>query len=94
MTDDRTPTAETIRDRIRHLLGNNLLIPSEKMDIDLVENGVVDSADFMSLFLLIENEFGIVVEAADLVFDNFRTTDRMTAFVMSKILRREVRSSE
>jgi acyl carrier protein len=74
-----------VRLRIRQLLQDSLLVPSECLGVDLVENGVIDSADFMELFLFIEEAFGIQVEAADLVLENFRTVDQMTAFVLSKV---------
>jgi acyl carrier protein len=85
MSDRVQPAMEAaVRDRIRDLLLNSLLVPADHLDSDLVATGVIDSADFMALFMLLEREFGIEIQAGDLVLENFRTIARMTSFVRSK----------
>lgn len=81
MSEDRLTA---VRERIQALLRDSLLVHPESADVDLVDTGAVDSADFMELFLLLEREFRIEIAAADLVLDNFRTIASMAIFVLAK----------
>lgn len=49
------------------------------------ERGELDSMAFLEFILLIEREFGIVVETSDLDEANFATTTATTAFVKHKL---------
>lgn len=74
----------TVHERVRRILEASLLVPTEYVHADFVDAGVIDSADFMELFALLEQEFGIAIDASDLALENFRTIDRITAFVEAK----------
>src|SRR5208283_3008271 len=50
----------------------------------LLESGIVDSLGVLDLVHFIEREFSIAVADDDLVPENFRTIDRIVAFIESK----------
>ena len=70
--------------RIMRLLRDSLLLEPSNTNTDLIEGGVIDSAGFMELFVLLENEFGIQIELADLDLDHFRTVQDIASFVINK----------
>ena len=70
--------------RIEQLLRHSLHLGPFVADTDLLEGGMIDSAGFMELFVLLENEFSIRIEGADLVLEHFRSASRMADFVMEK----------
>src|SRR5262245_19922687 len=53
-------------------------------EVDIVDSALVDSAGFMALFNELEDEFGLVVTAADLDLENFRAARRIARFVAAK----------
>ncbi|MDR3509381.1 MAG: acyl carrier protein [Caulobacteraceae bacterium] len=70
---------------VRQLLLTRLLLSADQLESDLVEDGIIDSADFMDLFLLLEETFGIVIAAEDLILENFRSADQISGFVARKL---------
>jgi acyl carrier protein len=69
---------------VQRLLDESLHLGPVDADADLVEGGMVDSAGFMELFVLLEDQFAIRIEAGDMDLAHFRTARRMAAFVMEK----------
>ncbi|WP_338597084.1 acyl carrier protein [Saccharopolyspora sp. SCSIO 74807] len=70
--------------RIRELLAENLFIEDAAADSDLIASGQLDSAGFMQVFALLEEDFEISIELADLDREHFRTMLRMADFVDRK----------
>lgn len=79
------PEGNLVTNRIVELLKISLLLNPQSPDSDLVETGLIDSAGFMELFAILEEEFDIVIEVNDLILENFRTVRHMAAFVALKI---------
>lgn len=50
----------------------------------LLENGVIDSINIIELVLFLQQTFGIEVDDADIVLENFDSIDRLTAYVERK----------
>ena len=67
--------------RVSSIFSNhlNLLVPSR--DTDLFEEGILDSLVFVDLLVHLESEFDVVVAPEELEFDDFRTINRIAAFV-------------
>lgn len=78
------PEFDAVTDRILWLIRSSLLLDHPSIDTDLVEAGMIDSAGFMELFVVLENEFEIEIKMDDLDLDNFRTVERMAGFVIYK----------
>ena len=54
-------------------------------DTSLIENGVIDSLGIFQLVSFLESGFGIRVEDAEIVLENFRTIDAIEQFVRGKL---------
>jgi methoxymalonate biosynthesis acyl carrier protein len=76
---DRTDSAR-VADELRQFLEAKLRTPI-RADLDLFSSGTVSSMFAMELVVHLERTFGIVVAGPDLMMDNFRTVDAMTALV-------------
>ena len=77
-------TTETIK----RLMSDNLTWSGSWQDVDddypLLEKHVIDSLGMVRLIGLLEEEFAIEIDDEDVVPDNWRTIERIAAFVDSK----------
>jgi hypothetical protein len=73
---------DDIRDRIARLYAS--LAPGGR-PLREGERGELDSLAFLEFIMLIEREFGIVVETRDLEEANFATTASTVAYVRGKL---------
>lgn len=73
--------ARELEDRLLRRVHESFGIVIPSPDVDLLESGLVDSLTFVELLVLVEREFGVGVELAELDLDDFRSVRRITAFV-------------
>lgn len=77
------PTDSLINDYISRELttkpGLNL-----KNDTPLFDSGILNSLSLIKLVLFLEQQFGVVVPAEELVPENFKTIDAMCSYLQSK----------
>lgn len=59
----------------------HLEIPSP--DTDLLETGVLDSLAFVELMLHLEQDFGVTIALEQLELANFRSLERIAAFLLN-----------
>jgi len=59
----------------------HLEIPSP--ETDLLETGVLDSLGFVELVLHLEKEFGVKITLEHVEIDNFRSVERIAAFLLN-----------
>lgn len=59
----------------------HLEIPSP--ETDLFETGVLDSLGFVELMLHLEQEFGVKITVEQVEIDNFRSVERIAAFLLN-----------
>ncbi|HKT48020.1 MAG TPA: acyl carrier protein [Candidatus Acidoferrales bacterium] len=52
--------------------------------VDLLESGILDSLGILDLVSFVEQTFGIVVNDEELVPENFRSIESLSAFVLAK----------
>lgn len=69
----------SVRAFVRHQVA-----PDLADHIDIFDTALVTSLFAMQLVTFVEQTFHLVVESDDLDLDNFRSIDRLTAFVTSK----------
>lgn len=69
------------KQNIREFLENFISEEDFADDDDIFELGLVSSLMAMQLVLFVEKTLGIRVESEDLNLDNFRSIDRMDAFM-------------
>lgn len=55
-------------------------------DLNLIEQNVIDSLSIVELSVLLEQWYGVRVEATELVYDHFRSLGAIAAFIESKQL--------
>ena len=72
------------RTTIREFLGQYFHIGGISDSEDIFSLGFVDSMFAMQLVLFLERTFDVQVEDDDLVMDNFKSVDSMTAFLARK----------
>lgn len=80
----------SIEKQIRvYILENFLFTDDESMlanDDSFLENGFIDSTGIMELITFLEEEFGLVVEADEMIPKYLDSVDRITAFISMKAL--------
>ena len=74
-------TAEAITADLVTFLGNRTR-QTVATDLDLFGSGLVTSLFALELLVHLEGAFGVTVAGPDLVLDNFRTVEAMTALVL------------
>ena len=74
----------TMNDRILDLIERDLNIQLESRGVNLFDSGLIDSAMFVDLLMLLETEFEIEVSLEELDPKNFATVDLISDFVESK----------
>lgn len=74
--------------RVAGILQDRLKIETVSEDTDLFAAAALDSLGLVELLLGLEEEFGISISAEDLELDRFRSIAAITAFVSSKLVRR------
>lgn len=80
------PTGEMVE-----LLRRELTIDVDDPDCDLIDRGLVDSLGFTTLFVAVEDRYGIEITLDDLDLERFRTPRLIGEFVAAKLTERERR---
>jgi acyl carrier protein len=79
-------TEQAIREKIRGHILENLMFTDDPSrlpdDASLLEMGVIDSTGVLELVLLMEENFGMKVQDAEIIPENFDSVDRMVSFVL------------
>ena len=68
-------------DSVRRLIADRLHIDEPAPDLDLIDNGVLDSLALVEILFELERTFGIELALEELDIENFRTPTRIAAFV-------------
>ncbi len=76
-----------VEDRIRAYIAENILFSDTYAypdDASFLKEGIVDSSNVLELVMFVEQAFGITVDDAELLPDNFDSVARMAAYVRRK----------
>ena len=68
---------------IEELCGDEIV--KEDPDIDLLEEGLIDSLDYIELLLKIEDEFGLKMSPSELTREEMATPNRIVAVVEKRL---------
>lgn len=60
-------------------------IVKEEPDIDLLEEGLIDSLDYVDMLVRFEDSFGIVMSPSELARDEMNTPAKIVAQVLKRI---------
>ena len=69
---------------IEDLCGDEIV--RENPDIDLIEEGLIDSLDYIEMLLIIEDEFGIKIAPSELTREEMSTPNRIISTIESRII--------
>ena len=76
-----------IENQIKQFILKNLYFADKNSlgdDDSFLETGVVDSTGVMELVAFVQTEFGVTVEAQEIVVDNFDSVSKVARFVRRK----------
>lgn len=77
-----------IKEKIRKYIAENILFSSNGFpysdSTSFLDNGIIDSMNVLELVMFIEENFGVTVNDADVVPDNFDSVDRLADYVQRK----------
>ena len=76
MTDDKT-----IATRVGAVFAATFHLEAPRADTDLIDNGILDSFQFIELLVQLECEFGLRIELSDIDLDDLRTLERIADLV-------------
>jgi acyl carrier protein len=79
---------QNVGERVAAILAHRLQVEGISESTDLFEASALDSLGLVELLVGLEEEFGIAISAEDLELDRFRSIAAISAFVSSKIERR------
>ena len=75
-----------MEEKIRRILFNiSKEIKTTDTSENLLETGIIDSADIFTLVTALEKEFGIFIDGEDVIEKNFLSINNIIAFVKSKL---------
>ncbi len=81
-------TVDVIKLNIREFLSKQLLPLTRIRDLgdgdSFLEKGILDSTGVLELVGYIESEFGVRVEADEIIPENLDSLDRLSAFILGK----------
>lgn len=73
---------ERILDILAELCADDIV--KEDLDIDLREEGLIDSLDYIELLAQIEEEFGLVLSPSELTREEMRTPRKILKTITNK----------
>lgn len=79
-----------INNYISHELVSNPGVLPLQHDSSLLASGILDSLAVLKLVLFLEEEYGIVMDAEDVLPENFETIDAICARLRSRLQGQEV----
>jgi len=78
----------SVEDMVRDYIVQNILFSSNgypyQDDTSFLENGIIDSMNVLELVMFVEQKFGVKVEDAEIVPDNFDSINKLSAFIRRK----------
>lgn len=77
-----TLTREGAADAVARLFAEGLHVEVSEAGLDLIEAGLLDSLLLVELIVEIERRFGMTVPMDDLELENFRSIERIAAYLV------------
>ena len=77
-------TDRRLHDRLITLLHEKLHLDVPSPDTDLIDEGLLDSLQFVQLVLHLEEDFGMHISLEDLGIDHFRSVTSIAEFVANR----------
>ncbi|WP_322507818.1 acyl carrier protein [Anaerolinea sp.] len=78
----------SIEELIRTYIAQNILFSSNGFpypdDASFLENGIVDSMNVLEIVMFVEEKFGIKVEDAEIIPENFDSVTQLASYIRKK----------
>lgn len=83
-----------MREKIKEFFINTNLVPDTLKnefndDLNLIDNGIIESFNIISLVIFIENNFNIKFSSRDMSATNFKTIKTIEELILRKIKERD-----
>jgi D-alanine--poly(phosphoribitol) ligase subunit 2 len=75
--------SDAIIERLGAIFVESLHIEAPPPDVDLFENGIIDSLQLVELLVQLEQRFGVQIAIESLDLDNLRTLGRIARLVVA-----------
>lgn len=77
-----------IESKIRQFLAENFIL-SEQLnqlgsDDSFLESGIIDSTGILELIFFVEEQFGVQIDASEVLPENFDSVNRLIAYIQRK----------
>jgi len=76
---------EVIRAGLEEIFSSSFHIDLPTSDTDMIDNGILDSFQFVDLVFQIEQRFGVQIEIDEIDLDDFRTLACIERFVSRRV---------
>ena len=76
--------AEQLTERLGALFAETFRVKAPGPDSDLLDEGILDSFQFVELLVQIEKRFALRIDIGDVDLDELRTLDRLARMVLRK----------
>ena len=73
-----------LQEQISQFFAEDLKLEVPSVELDMVQNGLLDSLTFVNVLLYLEQEFGIEVSLDDLEVNNFCSIEKIARFIMQR----------
>lgn len=73
---------DKILDMLEDICGDDIV--REERDINLLEEGLIDSLDYVELLLNVEQEFGIVISPSELTREEMDTPNKIISVITGR----------
>jgi len=80
-------TKEQIQTILKEKIASEILnLPERKLLVDepIISSGVIDSFSLVDLAMLVEDEFGVIIEDTELNTDNFDTIQGLAEIIFAR----------
>lgn len=78
----------SIENQIRNYIAQNILFSSDGFpypdEASFLENGIVDSMNVLEIVMFVEEKFGIKVEDAEIIPENFDSVAQLASYIRKK----------
>jgi acyl carrier protein len=71
----------TVLERLRQVFANTFQIEPPSAEVDLVDNGILDSFQLVELLFQLEREFGLRIALEQLDLDDLRSLERIARVI-------------
>lgn len=79
-----TARPEELEERLLRIFHERMKLEIPSPEMDLLETGVIDSLTFVELLVLVEEEFGVTIDVAELEVEVFRSVRRIACYLAER----------